>query len=294
MAVRLRSVVGVLVFIIGCAWPLACGGKSPASSSGTPTPVAVNTATPIPTPSPSPFPGVGGCGLPASGPGVCHERGAEDVGVFQAQVDETTLEVVAQHPEYFASDGAITHYGAFRVAMIAGLEARGLCAVIDGEEIAIKNDNGFSEQWKVELSNGRLRIGKFAYRAVCRPANFPIDPTPLPQRGDCSLPSSFSYACSRLPESLFLNDVEKAMDAVIAERPDLTDGQTVAMEHWEAFYQATIDKLRAKGFCAIFDGEELAVKADNERSEQFHPILSSTTLRRGFGNYRATCEPAAY
>ena len=54
--------------------------------------------------------------------------------------------------------------------------------------------NGFSEQWKVELSSRMLRTGTEAYRATCRPANFPINPTPLPPRGDCALPSSWAWA----------------------------------------------------------------------------------------------------
>jgi hypothetical protein len=234
-----------------------------------------------------------GCSLPPSGPGQCQERTGNN-GTFQKEVDETVLEVKAAHPEYFASDGALKDFGRFRVGMIEGLEARGLCAVVDAEEIAIKNSNDFSEQWKVELSNGRLRTGPFAYRATCHPANFPVDPTPLPPRTDCSLPSSREYACSRLDTPVFLDLVEGAEDAVIAAHPELTDGQTVAQENWKPFYQAVIDDLRAKGYCAIFDGEELAVKNSDEFNEQYHPILSSTTLRRGIGSYRSTCAPAAF
>jgi hypothetical protein len=273
---------------------VACGGKTPLTSSVTPTPVAVSTATPAPTPSPSPFPGVAGCGLPpvTIGARACvMESGG---GVFLTQVDDTVDEVTAGHPELFASDGALVDFGRFRVYMIAGLEARGLCAVVDGEEIAIKNDNNFSEQWHVELSNRRLRKGINSYRATCRLANFPISPTAMPQRGDCSLPSSFSYACERLPTSQFLTMVDAAQDAVIAARPDLTDGKTVAQAHWNEYYNEIISRLRAQGVCAIFDGEELAVKSSNDFNEQFHLILSSTTLFRGFPSYRGTCEPAAY
>jgi hypothetical protein len=292
MAVRSRSVVSVLM-LVGCGWVVACGGSSPASNSGTPTPVAVNTATPVPTPTPSPFPGEAGCNLPPSGPGLCQERTGNN-GVFVEQVDDTVLAVQAAHPDYFHSDGTLMDFGRFRVAVIAGLEARGLCAVVDGEEIAIKNDNSFSEQWHVEQSNGRLRIGPFAYRATCHPANFPVNPTAIPPRTDCSLPSSFAYACSRLDTPQFLDLVEATEDAVIAAHPELTDGQTVAQENWKPFYQAMIDDLRGKGYCAIFDGEELAIKNTNDFNEQYHPVLSSTTLRRGPGQYRSTCSPAAF
>jgi hypothetical protein len=292
MSVRSLSVVGFALLLGGLA--LACGGKSPASNSGTPTPVGVDTATPIPTPSPSPFPGISGCNLPASGPGVCRERTGND-GHFQNEVDSTVLEVKAAHPEYFNSAGALRDFGRFRVAMISGLEARGLCAVVDGEEIAIKNTNDYSEQWKVELSNGTLRIGPLAYRATCRPANFPADLTPIPRRGDCpNMDSTREYACSKLDESKFLPVVEKVYDRIIAEHPEITDGFTVSKDNWKAFYDTAIEYLRADGYCAIFDGEELAVKNSTEFSEQFHPVLSSTALRRGYGHYRGTCAPAAF
>jgi hypothetical protein len=276
----------------------ACGGEKPLSNEATPTAAPVRTETPAPTP--SPFPGVGGCNLPPvdSPARTCSRESGG--GVFLEQVDATVEEVRARHPEYFNSDGLLVDYGRFRMAMIAGLEARGLCAVIDQDassldEIAVKNDNGFSEQWKVELSSRRLRTGGEAYRSTCRPANFPINPTPLPQRGDCALPSSRAWAgCTRLEDSRFVDAVEKAHDLAIKTRSDLTDGQTVPREKWNDYYDEMLKHLRDMGYCAIFDGEEIAVKNDNLGSEQFHVIFSSGKLRRGFDQYRATCNPAAF
>lgn len=295
-----RSSASLAIVVSGVLSLVACGGARPLETEASPTPVAASTSTPAPAPSPSPFPGVGGCNLPpvTTPAGRCsREPGG---GVFLDQVNATVWDVQAQHPEYFDRDGLIVDYGHFRMAMIAGLESRGLCAVIDQDassldEIAIKNDNNFSEQWKVELSTRRIRTGGEAYRATCRGANFPINPTPVPKRGQCALPPSYAWAgCTRLDQSSYLSAVETAHDRAIAARPDLTDGVTVRRESWNAYYDELVKQLLAMGYCAIFDGEEIVVKQSNEGSEQFHVILSSGQIRRGFEQYRATCNPAAF
>ena len=48
----------------------------------------------------------------------------------------------------------------------------GYCAFYDGEELAIKNTNDFSEQYDISTSQGYVRQGDGSYRATCWPAWF--------------------------------------------------------------------------------------------------------------------------
>ena len=52
------------------------------------------------------------------------------------------------------------------------LSADGICSHYDGEELAVKNTNAFSEQYDILLSSGHMRRGVGSYRGVCRPAWF--------------------------------------------------------------------------------------------------------------------------
>jgi hypothetical protein len=52
------------------------------------------------------------------------------------------------------------------------LSAMGLCAHWDGEEVAVKKNNGYSEQYDIILSNNHMRRGPGSYRGVCSPSWF--------------------------------------------------------------------------------------------------------------------------
>jgi hypothetical protein len=56
--------------------------------------------------------------------------------------------------------------------VIKQLNKQGVCALYDGEEMAVKSSNNFSEQWDILLASGHIRRGAGAYRGVCRPAIF--------------------------------------------------------------------------------------------------------------------------
>jgi hypothetical protein len=185
----------------------------------------------------------------------------------------------------------------FRVALLRNVEAQGLCAEWDKEslghrELMVKNTNAFSEQYHVELSSGAVRGGDGAYRATCTPANFPVNPQPLPPRGDCALPSSREFGCDRVAP-VFLDVIEATADEIAQSRTDIVrDGFIVG--NVNDYYSEMVARLRQKGFCAIFDTEEVAVKNNNDFSVQFHVVLSNGQVRRGDGVYRSTCRPAAF
>jgi hypothetical protein len=217
----------------------------------------------------------------------------EPTNQFRPLVDNAVRELMAEKPSLF--DGTvIKNVGAYHVGVVRNLEEQNLCAYWDGEEIAVKNSNAFHEQYHVDISSGHVRIGDGAYRATCRPAGFPVSPAPLPQRGDCYLPSSRDMGCDRLRDPQFVQLMDTTAAEVKADRPDLVVGTKVAPANWNKYYKELVDRLLEKGYCAIFDGEEVAIKNTNEFNEQYHPLISSGTVRLGYDAYRATCSPAAF
>jgi hypothetical protein len=60
----------------------------------------------------------------------------------------------------------------------------------------------------------------------------------------------------------------------------------------EAFTEALVSRLESRGLCAFYDGEELAVKVNNDFNDQFDVLTFELFLRRENGSYRSTCRPA--
>ncbi len=61
-----------------------------------------------------------------------------------------------------------------------------------------------------------------------------------------------------------------------------------------AFVQAVVDGLIARGLCALWDGEEVQVKASNEFSDHIDILLWTGYVFRGLGSYMSSCYPAAF
>jgi hypothetical protein len=58
-------------------------------------------------------------------------------------------------------------------------------------------------------------------------------------------------------------------------------------------YTNTLVKvLGQRGYCATYDGEELALKNSQSFNEQYDIHTASGYVRRGPGAYRANCRPA--
>ncbi len=142
----------------------------------TPTPEPTPTPGPTPTPSPTPTPGPS-CNLPASNPSspVC----TDDPNHLLAYVEAAITATTEQHPELFDFNDKKCE-DCYKVLDIDGyiaevqrqLSGLGVCSDWDGEEIAAKNSNDFSEQYDILLSSGHIRRGTGSYRGVCRPAIF--------------------------------------------------------------------------------------------------------------------------
>src|SRR5262249_3614171 len=93
----------------------------------------------------------------------------------------------------------------------------------------------------------------------------------------------------------FYDLVWAAVDEVKADHPELFKGDSLKDNNLTPqFYELVIAVLRTQGFCAMFDGEELVVKNENEFDEHFHLVLWGGKLYRSGGSYNGTCKPASF
>jgi hypothetical protein len=143
-----------------------------------PTPAPTPTpSTPAPTPTPDPGTPAGTCSLPASNPAnpVCTDESAQ----FGQQMNTALTAVTTLHPEWFDFNDKkcddcyyVKNVDGYLNGVIQQLNNQGVCAHYDGEEMAVKDSNNFSEQWDILLASGHMRRGPGSYRGVCRPAVF--------------------------------------------------------------------------------------------------------------------------
>jgi hypothetical protein len=183
------------------------------------------------------------------------------------------------------------------------LDAAGLCALYDGEEMYVNDGGGYNEHFDIVTQDGRSWI---SYNATCNPAlPFPPLPSTPPQQDpDCRLAPSRAFFCFK-DSSAYDNDVFGALDDLIAEDRaratpmifDFRDRLAGVPDGWkiinEALYVSeTLKKMKARGLCAIFDGDEFSVKRrTNTFSEDFDLIKAE-----GFSIrlYNATCRDAEF
>jgi hypothetical protein len=136
------------------------------------------------------------------------------------------------------------------------------------------------------------------------PAN-PSNPAPAPTPNPPS-----SRACSLgagngsgnncpYEHARFQEDVERAIDNVIRNNPGLFDMRNSRcpqgcpfVRDSDGYWDAVTNEMRRLGYCAVNDGEELAVKNSNSFNDQYDIISGDGYIRRGAGAYRSTCYPA--
>ena len=144
--------------------------------AATPTPASPTTPGPNPNPAPNPAPG-GTCALP---PGGWNENCSMQSQSFLGRVEAAIDEVIATDPGafdtsrtrgcancYFVRDP--TRY-VNRVAQ--AITKNGVCGFYDGEELAVKNNNDFNDQYDILTSDLFIRRQGGSYRSTCRPAWF--------------------------------------------------------------------------------------------------------------------------
>ncbi len=292
--------VSGLGLIAAAAFALGnCGGGN--SGAGPTQPVTPPPVTPTPTPAPSADPPLSAsCARlsPGNPNAPCRPEGSEYVDT----VDKAIRTLMGEQPQIFDGNRVLSS-GAYYVGLIKVLDRDGICAVFDGEELAVTNRPSSNEQFHVLTSSSIARFGPQSYRTTCSPSVIPLaeGALPLPPPG-CPLPSSREVSCSREAESRYYSDVAASVEQVIQEKPELFDFDDraqgtdwPAVKNLAAYHDAVVAVLVTKGYCAKNDGEEIAVKkGSNTLSEQFDVNLSDKYVRKGQGIYRATCYPAAF
>jgi hypothetical protein len=130
-----------------------------------------------PTPTPAPTPSASSCHL-GNGGGSGQNCPRTDQHFLQ-QVTNAIQLVEKQHPEYFdfgtekgTGNFLVIDTQGFTSAVVDDLNATGLCAEFDGEELGVKNTNDFNDQYDILTSANFIRSGDGSYRATCRPAWF--------------------------------------------------------------------------------------------------------------------------
>jgi hypothetical protein len=143
-----------------------------------PTPKPTPTPTPAPTPEPTtPPPAASSCSLPASNPP--NPTCTDDPSQLYALVDGALTAVTKNRPDLFDMGSKVCD-NCYYVLNVNGyvkqvqnqLAAQGICSFWDGEELAVKSTNQFSEQYDILLASGHMRRGPGSYRGVCKPAWF--------------------------------------------------------------------------------------------------------------------------
>lgn len=114
----------------------------------------------------------------SKGPGTgegdqCHDAPSCYVTRVQKAVNDT----VAAHPTWFDTSGGcpkILAVDSFLDDVVARLAAEGYCVVRDpnapNEEISMKRDNAFTENFDIVASTGCARSGPAIYTGYCAPA----------------------------------------------------------------------------------------------------------------------------
>lgn len=142
------------------------------------------TTTPTTTVASGPTPPVGAPGCPlgyGSGKFTCQG----DIPGLLPQLDSAINQLIAQKPQLFnlndpQAAGAYQIYDVpgFYAGVIQNLTAAGLCAELGygGENIWIKENNSYSENYHIVTAQNVIRRGPKSYIVTCTPANFPLTP----------------------------------------------------------------------------------------------------------------------
>jgi hypothetical protein len=292
----------------------ACGGKksTPTGPTAGATPTPAPTAQPTPTPTPTSSPVLtGSCRSLPPATGV--ERGCTrgSPSYFSLVKDAVDLAasstyrdpISGQVFEVVSGDGRIQVASAYIKIVNEALDRRGLCSAFDGEEIRVREHNFWNENYDIITSDGRSWVN---YVVTCAPALPVPQPAPVPPQQDptCPLPPSASIVCAR-QEAVYDGDIFAAQDAVIEEDRaratprifnfgDRFSGQVpygYRIIDEPLYTTEMLKKLKARGYCAFFDGGEFVVKRTNVFSEHYDMTRADGYAIRLYGS---TCRDAGF
>jgi len=175
---QLLPLAAALVSSLAAVLAFSCGGGAPSGSTPpAPTP---------PAPTPTPATGVQSCRLGAgSVASTCGKQPPQLADFVLAAMDA----LLVQKPQIFDTKDVnpkgtdnyrVLDREAYLNGIVANLQSAGLCAQRDPddymyEQIQVKNDNGFSEDYDVLLGDGYMWNNGASYRFTCNPASFPVE-----------------------------------------------------------------------------------------------------------------------
>jgi hypothetical protein len=209
---------------------------------------------------------------------------------------------------FYPNGVTIRYLDKAREQLIHALDARGMCGIFDwgdgtGNELYVRSADGdLSEVYGAISSSGQFRVG---YLHSCGPPEpFPAPRPAYPQLDpECKLtPSSGTFCLGRNFDSAYSGDVRSALVSLTTERPelfDLTDtlecDLCYGLKDPKAYIAAMIDKMHAKGYCAMED-EELSVKTDDSVSENFDIVRSPGDRPNQYSlfAYKGRCHNAGF
>jgi len=292
------SISRLLVPLGLAALLLTCGGQSPTGTTP-PTTAPVTTQPPVTQP-----PVQGLCqrlGYVPTPQTRCDRQGAAP---FQKQVDAAIAKAIAEHAEIFENGGGgirILNPGKYVVVVVNNINEAGLCGGYDGEELQVKNSNDSNDQFDISSASGFVRSGDAAYRSSCAPASFPVaPPPPIQPPAGCSLPPSREIACGHASPT-YIDDLNASIDEAVQQHPENYDTRDTkgASDGYRfidgvKYHQQVADALTKRGYCALYDGEELQVKRSDEFTDHYDIAISEGYIRRGAGQYQSSCYPAAF
>ena len=274
------------------------GGKAAPPVQPGPTPTIAPTSTPVPAAPSDPRITKSCAKLKA---GSASAQCKKEAATFQAEVDAAITLLQSQKPEIF-SDSTVLSPGQYVLGVIKNLDAQGICAYWDGEELAVKNEDWFSDQYDILTSRNVAWVGPSSYMSTCYPAAFPLPLPGMPgQQAGCSLPPSREILCGKDPQSQYIDLVDTAIGNALVQHPEYFDptntppaSNYAKILNFDGYLAAVTKELTSKGLCTYYDGEEIQVKGSNDHSEHFDIVLSGMYIRRGNGMYESSCYPAAF
>lgn len=133
--------------------------------------------------------------------------------------------------------------------------------------------------------------------AVATPAAASLPPLLPATTLGCGQPAmpDLHNTCPRTPPQ-YADDVTNAVLYVIEKRPELFNSKDGGYPNYRvldhrAYTAAVVDRLRALGYCASDEKEEVAVKRTNAFNEQYNLWTSFGYVRL---SYVTTCFPAQF
>lgn len=130
------------------------------------------------------------------------------------------------------------------------------------------------------------------------PQPTPTPSQPPPTSNGCGLPSQSPAVSCAMGTPRFASDIEWAIDEVIRTKPqifdpnDLRGAKSPRVLNEPAYTGGLVSVLAQRGYCAVWDGEEIGIKNSQSFNEQYDILTWNGYVRRGPGAYRSTCTPA--